>query len=1119
MSRPQIVKFFLRMMERTPDKRQGMSFARAATEAHHYEEIVQRLMANPHYKWAAVGHPFPRSPEQIQRKIKLEKCSAEKEIAWSTIILVSYKEKLKSFVLLRSEYEKSFLHGDYDGAAAILDKIEVSHGYSNWLISSRIQLLATSDGLQAQKKYLEELLERAISPLCGWISYYFSLRSEENYSLSSIQEVTAITETNPPLFDYVTYHLNPYQILDVDDPINLISWEEMHPIIDRLHAHTVAAKLMITRGQADDQLLSSLKSLAEIGDPNIDRLIQDAKGAPDESATAIYDCFLRGEYEAVLSSETTSVELRALSFLISGTKPEESNSIIAQAVRNIVEMLLPRDGYLRAKQQLQKIALLCGHLPLTTEIASFIARTPVLSDPAELALIEKYASLSYGWGRYCLPTSIRHIDEQSVNLIENEADTSPAQKVILAAREGKDDLLCKTLPIDIRAYYSGCIALNSGDAVTAECKFREAAESPKEYVRSLAKFGLFESRRAQGDLSSAAKIAINNSLKTADRFRLYPFEALVADMRTASERIDPLLSSVLLHFASRINSSWESELSDAYENTMNAWGITRPSELDVESIDPITLYFLRSICVPRVLEDSTDFESVEEIEAERILICQKLISKDPENTTQYADEIKTITREQNVSALLQHVEANMINVDTSGVSAVVHDSLKESFERYQVLLASPDLGYQAAQINRMMKELVTKLSNKESWDVALTSSEKAGLFAEMREYFLDTFATNPAYGLDTNLSTSIRHGVIEGHIRAPFVEEDLLATKEGKEWVVPLTWADKLTNAQPTEAYELKKAFGRFSQRIEDAVKLYRDELIHIRRKDTKRQGLFFFHAQDDEIIELAQSITISTTYEEFLTRLFEHAWKLLDKSMAEIKLKIKRDLLGTLQSATEAFTKSTIHINTARQAGLIDAVVRAQTSMQAKVDEIANWFRRPTDARNTPFDIDLAARVAAKQISNCYTGDPLNCAYEIDGDLRIEGSFLNGLVEVVFLFLQNAVRHGGYHDQKLATPISIRIFQDRDQIALEFQNDLADSVDICERRHIAAEALVKHFADTAITMATSEGGSGLSKLKRILRFDIKRSYRLNLEVTDDRTFRTTLYVDSEGMKHADISN
>lgn len=1120
LSRSKIISFFMRLMERQQDRRSAMNDARAATDPKYYGEIIQRLIANPQYKWALVGHPFPATPEHIQRKIKLGRCDPDREFTWSANVLKLYEEELRDFVVLRTRYENEFLHGNYPQASDTLEQIQTSHGYSHWLVSSRIQLLATSEGLQAQKKYLEELLEKNISPIFGWISYYCSLRSEENYSLGSILEVTSGTRNNPPLFDYVTYHLNPYHILDVDDPVNIISWEEMHPVIDRLHAHVVAAKLTLSRDSKTDCVLKSLEMLTNICDPAIERLIRVAREESNQEATNIYDDYLSGDYNKVLSSNITSAELRALSLLQSSITAEDSASIISQAVRCMSEMLLPREGYLRAKQQLQKIALLCGHLPLTTEIASFIARTlPTLPVSDDFSAIEKYATLSYGRGRYCLPTSTRFLNKYNLEISESTAGTAPTQKLIRALREGNEELLCSALSQDIRDYYAGCIKLSHGNAVEAEIRFRAAANSPIEYVRSIADIGIFESLRAKGDLAAAVKLAVNTSLKTPDRFRLYPFETLASEIRDQSSDIDPILVAVLFHFASRTNSTWDGELSDAYENTLNSRGVVRPSELDIDNIDPVLLYFLRDICVPRIMEDSTEFASVDDVEAERILICQHLLSKDSDNIPQYADEIKTITREKNVSALLKHVEANMIYVDTSGVSTVVHDSLKESYERYQVLLASPDLGYQAEQINRMIKELVTKLGGKESWDIALTSSEKAGLFTEMREYFLETFATNPAYGLDTNLSTSIRHGVIEGHIRAPFVEEDLLAIRDGNEnWKLPETWAEKLATAPPTELNELTKSFGRFAQRVEDTVHLYRDELIHIRRNDNKRQGLFFLQAQDDEIIKLAQSISVSTSYDEFLSYLFEHAWKLLDKSMVEIKSRIRRDLLGTLKSATEALVKSATSIQSARQTGLVDAIARAQTSMQAKVEEIANWFRRPTDVRNSPFDVELALLVAAQQIKNCYTGAPLDYDHKIDGNLRIEGAFLNGLVEVVFLFLQNAVRHSGFHEQKRNTPISIKVSEADGEIALEFKNSLAPTIDLCDRRAIASAALLKHSSDSAISMANSEGGSGLSKLKRILKFDIKRSYRLNLEVTDDRSFLTTLHINSEGMKHADLS-
>ncbi|WP_141454871.1 hypothetical protein [Pseudoxanthomonas sp. z9] len=1123
LSRGQAVAYFLRLMERYKDRRQALSRARRAVDSSIYRDVLPRLISNPTYRWAVVGDPFPSSPSRIQKKIQLEDTDIRREFVWSAEVIHLLRDQLRDFVQCRVSYEHAFLNAKYADAKEILDGIESKFGWSIWLIASRIQLLAISEGLQSQKKFLEDFLAQNVNPVLGWVSYYCSLRSEENYSLTSIQEVIDGIWHNQSLRDYAIYRLNPYSITQIGEAKNLLSWEEVNPIIDRLHAHLVASRIYLSGKIEDDDrkaIVDSLELIRDINDPEIDCLLGKPSAISKETG---FDQYILGEYTSIIASASSQPELLAAAALhTTDITPPGKESVTVQVAKCMADMLLPSDSYIRSRQQLQKLALICGHLPVTRQIASFIARRDAESAWEPTARrAQLYSSLGEDVGELCLSSFTDNAAVELDGRILPPLPATPSQTVAMAILNGEVDGLPELMSPWRKSLYRAHILLNKGEIEEAERAFLYLSSSLVPYMVCLARVGLFRCSLAKGDIVSAAEQAVAHSLQAPDVFRLYPFATLARKISDQSPVIDPLSKAALLHFASKASSKWTAELSDAYENVLTSRNCERPSELTNFGDSEIEVYFLRNICTPTIMEDSTAFISVEQVENERIAVCQKLFDADPDNLQVYAEEIKTITRDQNVSSLLHHVESNMIYVDSSGVSSTVRDSLKESFERYLALISSPSLEYQVEQIDKMIKGVMSKLRDADTKDLAAPpSSERIGLFEQMRNYFIDTFALHPAFGLDTNLSTSIRHGVIEGHIRAPFAEEQLLSNwdKATQTWILPDHWRDKLAGAPGSERLEIERIFGRFSTRIGDFVKLYRDELLQIRRPDNKRQGLFFFRSTSDEIKTLADSITTSTSYEEFLALIFDHAWTLVDRAMNEIKARIRGDLLAGLNTASETFATSLGVIPSARNAGILNSIARAKTAMQVKIEEIANWFKRPVDVSETPFEMELALLVSVKQIENCYTGQSLSENHSVEASSKLPGFQLNGFVEILFLLLQNAIKHGGFYTAGRRTPVQIRSYEEEGDIILECINDIYSDVDLDKLKNNSEEAITRHSTDSDLAMAPSEGRSGLSKLKRILRFDIRRDYQISFRVIEPGPkFEAILRIKSETIGNADI--
>jgi len=321
------------------------------------------------------------------------------------------------------------------------------------------------------------------------------------------------------------------------------------------------------------------------------------------------------------------------------------------------------------------------------------------------------------------------------------------------------------------------------------------------------------------------------------------------------------------------------------------------------------------------------------------------------------------------------------------------------------------------------------------------------------------------------------------------------------------------------EQEEVNRVLTRFTDRIETLIQSWLDQVLLIRQRIGMAPGLFDFRYSDEELRELMDGITVTTSFTEFVDRLMAFCWKKVDASLHDIREELDTVLLPGVNAATDSLISALelLHGHARGQQRLIDSVVRAKTNAQTDIATIREWFRRPSDLQRSPFDMDLAVRVALRQINQIFTDRPLSPTIEIDVPFRLQGDLLDGMVEVLYLLLQNAVLKSGFTES--TTGVSIEVKQRAQltgqspdsnslgEITLVVSNDLAPMANVAEQRALVNQAQLRYEHDSAMRLADREGGSGLSKVWRTLQFDLAASHKLTLNIDDDARFHATLEI------------
>jgi hypothetical protein len=1083
----------------------------------HFPMIVKELSHNPLYGSLLVPMSFPMSLTGVRPAARLTEISIEGELLWTSSILSLHSSRLNSFIPLRDAYYAAYEDADYDSANSTLHTIQQTFGFSIWLLGQRIQLLQVTKGLEAQKTFLEEILSTdGLNQFIAWVTYFLSVRAEENVSFSSFEsDLSEVLEIGW-LRDYATLHFLPTHCALIENPALPIAIEEPHPVIDRFQTFVAMVQIYCAKlgGRDKTGVITALEQLDAIEDPTMKRMLTVLRGgylAEDSKFLALADAYTEGRYEHLLAGRCSSLELVARSYAFLSRKPPSGDglSLRDQLIGLMYDVSVLSSDAPLSRQKLMKLAILCPDRSATFEVATFLEREYDHLDTVLPTTLEVAAALGRALDNPWSAPALDSIRDDSTSWLDRLAEAHPDSSTVQLRQDlssgdiGRVERNEIKLPPYRQFMYLGHIHFRSRRFDVAAKSYLSAAVSEVDFISHAAKRALFKAYYSSGKLYEAVRLAIDQVLHVPSAAGSYPLETLARqylDCESAKSSID---LAVLLHLAIRhCNAKLERDLSNIYENLMVVEGLTRPSAFRdrVSHFDKARLvYFLRHVCVPRILDDTTCFDSVEEIDQERISVCQLLLTLDPSNIETYKAEIRAITRDSEVAALLSKMQTSKIYVDEAGIRESLEVSLAEPLARYLKLLESPSLAYQAEKLSKRLTEMLTSKGHPEFKNLKLPATELEGLFSAILLEASDEFALNPAYGLDTHVSTSIRHGAFEGHLRRSLVLEDLLCIKKDKEYVLPTTWSRKLPTLGAPGLEVLQRLLSRFTQRFEELIHEYLKGKLHIRVIGNE-VAMFNFEGSPVEIQSLMDSIAPSTTVQDLADRLIAHFWGLTTKSLDAIRQDLLEYAAKQMSSAFDGLVRGVeSRFPHLAVVPFVNAVARSRTAFQTALEDAAGWFQRPTDLSRDPFDIDVAMNVSLNQIANCYVDNRIRPSLTLEIKEKVDGRMLDGLCEILFILLQNVIRHSGLTENKADVSISAR--RDGQTLILQCASKLSMDMPIEELRVCAMDAMKRYERDSALKMARKEGGSGLSKVWRIAEFDLRVQHTIELSVTQNKEF------------------
>lgn len=1088
------------------DKRYALSNVRLNNKNHLYPAIAKSFSNYPQLKEVFAVSEFP-SFDKIRKipRIVLANCTLEDELIWLASVLSTYTDKLDLFVKIKNEYNENVYTKNLESALKNLEEIENQFGYSLWLVRSKIYCINFLYGIEKQEEYVENLIEN------GCYQNEFELHFILNYS-DLIKDNNEYDEYKESIFEiyrnlnidldnivHQVYRLAPDEIISSENYAKILHQEENRTIIDRYETYLYCLYCCVSKGIIDVSFIKRLKKIFKIeGEKILNNCYCFSEDVVDLKKYEFlsYNEYTKGNYEWFIKNDSENINLVA-SALANIDKNLEENNIknsIINSVKNIFNNV----------NQKKELNFLKKHLAMNFGSYYSYQILNILS-LLEKDVKEKFDDIIF---LYDNPKSfIRMSVFKNLKIPSDIFDENISIKLLESLRLNDGEILLnikEDIPENRYNNYYGLIKFQNKEYDESIKFFNKNIISTNNYIKRQAMVNLFN-----------AYLEIKDNVKILDFFAEEIMDNGFIDNRINALKffrdnyenlsLRPLINfSIFVDYLKKnklIDPIFDLNLADLLDYVLMDLGIDSPLEiLDVYDgkISNSIVYYLKNICTLNTIDSLMIYEELDDVELLRIQICQKLVDHDPDNSKTYRSEIAQITKSLEVNRLFECVETGRIFVDTESLKSILFENVSRGLEKCKEVLKTPD-----SDRTQKLKEILNNLfvgQYPQLKNVYLPKNDLESFYFNIVRNVINEFFSNPAYGLDTHVSTAIRHGWFEGYFTKPFVENYIYFEVNQGEYFINDYWKNILGLLDTKFGKDLARDLIACNKKVNETVKSYVNKKLQFDNLDgSEKNSLFNQFWSKEQHDQVSEFIKEDTLTEELFEKIFSVCWSNLESDLAIIRNDIDHSadqIIGQLDRITQKIVSSE---NRNQLSDHLSKIIQARESFHEKIQTIKNWFHISSDYGIESFQITHAVSVCIKQIDNCFgSGKPrIICADKSD---YLNGKYFEGICKILFLLIQNAIIHNNFEEDDVLN-LDLSIYGNC--LSITSKNYISRDKDL----HVLRDQLVIAHTNLTVNRACLEGGSGLSKIKVITEFDFKKQFDITLDVSDDYLFTVSILI------------
>jgi len=285
------------------------------------------------------------------------------------------------------------------------------------------------------------------------------------------------------------------------------------------------------------------------------------------------------------------------------------------------------------------------------------------------------------------------------------------------------------------------------------------------------------------------------------------------------------------------------------------------------------------------------------------------------------------------------------------------------------------------------------------------------IFRELLTEIRQEYLFSNEHGLDSYLSTRIRHGTITGQLRKTFSDLYLITTKDSKTdiYLDNRYWIKKLSLEKNLPTFNT--IMNNFSKDIDDYNTLIKNSLIQI-KIDEPAEALFdFTFTSHFNIYTInhyySNYMNEVDDYKDFIGYSIDIFQVITENNLKLIRMYFNENVKTYFLNLLQRLEKEINEINQNNQFSvLLNNIRRSRTEIQMTIDTVSSWFETKK-REDVNFEIKDAIDTSKEIIDNLFSSSiRLNINYKIQYNEIFQGKYFISFVDCFKIFFENIIEY-----------------------------------------------------------------------------------------------------------------
>ena len=593
------------------------------------------------------------------------------------------------------------------------------------------------------------------------------------------------------------------------------------------------------------------------------------------------------------------------------------------------------------------------------------------------------------------------------------------------------------------------------------------------------------------DLGNIVLEFVDTYFRTENAIYMYPLDERKNIFNEENRNLD--LSKLEVSIFAKLCDS--DRLKYVFEDYLESNSIDYPSNIKITNSNKDRVRFvLEHICTRDFLSDmALLFESEEQVVSERLSILSKLNEENEEDfDNKYTKEISELSQEILLKKLVQSVNQSKLTVDSEKIYDKNKNDFKKFFNDFFESADSREIEYIPNEPINLSDGNQFFLVNLKEYTPKMRALE--GLFERIVNKFL--FDDD---GLDSYLSTRIRHGTLQGQIRKPFNNYFLITEKISDSSEV-YAQNEYIRDIVGDEYGKISDILDKFSKSIDDEISSIKQNLLQIKYKSRGiDSGIFNLSESFSDLEkEVYDKVKVLSDQKQIYDKIVEYIWKKIDDKVSKLQDLIKNDITNNF---IDKLTKleSSLVTNDVEAPIIKNNIASCKTEIQIALEEVAGWFERSQISEDIIVRSEDLISVSENIISKINSDfEKVTFNLNLSEDYSISSKELPFYIDILLILFNNSMKHSGIKSEDLI--INASITDEDDCSVIKFRNNYLSNKEATIKKSVEKLEKDLQVIDSSldIPMLTKEGGSGYSKLYKIIKFNLQKKLTFKFEVTSE---------------------